>query len=59
MRGKGGVVESQPMSIQLYTGAQINFGDLTQYLTYEVKFQKTLCTITDMRVGKIFGNESL
>ncbi len=34
--GRGGVAESKPMSTaQLYTGAQINFGDLTPYLTYD------------------------
>jgi hypothetical protein len=33
-RGEGGVAASQPMSIQLYTGAQINFGHLTPYLTF-------------------------
>jgi hypothetical protein len=34
MRG-GGVAVSQPMSTAVqYTGAQINFGDLTPYLTY-------------------------
>ncbi len=32
-RGEG-VAGSHPMSIQLYTGTQINFGDLTSYLTY-------------------------
>jgi hypothetical protein len=32
--GGGGVSGSQPMSTQLNTGAQINFGDLTPYLTY-------------------------
>ncbi len=32
--GRGGVAGSKPMSIQLYTGAQINFGDLNPYLTY-------------------------
>jgi hypothetical protein len=33
--GRGGVAGSQPMStVQLYTGAQINFGDLTPHLTY-------------------------
>ncbi len=36
MRKKGGRCGPQPMSIQLCTGgAQINFGDLTAYLTYE------------------------
>jgi hypothetical protein len=34
MRG-GGVAGSQPMITAVYTGAQINFGDLTPYLTYE------------------------
>jgi hypothetical protein len=35
MRGEGGVAGSQPMSTVLpYTGAPINFGDLTPYLTY-------------------------
>jgi hypothetical protein len=31
----GGVASSQPMStaVCMYTGAQINFGDLTPYLT--------------------------
>jgi hypothetical protein len=33
--GRGGVARSQPMSIQLYTGAQINFRDITPYLIYE------------------------
>ncbi len=31
--GKGGVAGSQPMSIAVYTRAQINFVDLTPYLT--------------------------
>jgi hypothetical protein len=37
MRGDGGgVAGSQPMSAaKLHTGDQINFGDLTQYLTYD------------------------
>ncbi len=43
------------MSIQLYTGAQINLGDLTPYLTYEVMFHKTLCAETDMRVQERFS----
>jgi hypothetical protein len=30
----GGVAGSQPISVQLYTGSQINFGDLTPYLSY-------------------------
>ncbi len=34
MRERGGAARSQPMSIQLYTGAQINFGDQTPYVTY-------------------------
>jgi hypothetical protein len=33
-KGGGGNGGSQPMSIQLYTGGQIYFGDLTPYLTY-------------------------
>ncbi len=33
-RGGGRVAGSQPLSIQLHTGAQINFGDLTPCLTY-------------------------
>jgi hypothetical protein len=32
--GGGELRGSQPMIEQLYTGAQINFGDLTPYLTY-------------------------
>jgi hypothetical protein len=41
MRGeRGGVLGSQPISIQVYThGAQINFGDLTPNLTYAVEVQ--------------------
>ncbi len=31
--GRGGVAGSQPKSTAVYTGAQINFGDLTPYLT--------------------------
>ncbi len=31
---RGGVVVSQTMSTAVHTGAQINFGDLTPYLTY-------------------------
>ncbi len=31
--GRGGVAGCQPVSTQLYTGAQINFGDVTLYLT--------------------------
>jgi hypothetical protein len=31
--GKGVIAGSQPR-VRLYTGAQINFGDLTPYLTY-------------------------
>jgi hypothetical protein len=35
MRGEGErVAGSQPMSTAVYTGAQINFGYLTPYLTY-------------------------
>ncbi len=37
MRGEGGVAGSQPMSTAVHImwhGAQINFGDLTPYLTY-------------------------
>jgi hypothetical protein len=30
----GGVAGSQPTSTAVYTGAQINFGDPTPYLTY-------------------------
>ncbi len=33
MQGEGGVAGSLPMSTAVYTGAQINFGDLTPYLT--------------------------
>jgi hypothetical protein len=33
-RGGGEVAGSQPMSTAVHTGAQINFGDLTPYLTY-------------------------
>ncbi len=33
--GRGGVAWPQPMS--LYAGAQINFGDLTPYLTYDYR----------------------
>jgi hypothetical protein len=47
MRGKGGVTGSQSMSIQLYTGAQINFEDLTPYLTYEKFFSQILFLSTD------------
>jgi len=36
MRGEGGVKRSQQW-VQLYTGAQINFGDLTTYLTFSLK----------------------
>jgi hypothetical protein len=32
--GEGEVVGSQPMSTAVYTGVQINFGELTPYLTY-------------------------
>jgi hypothetical protein len=31
--GRGGVAGSQPMNTAVYTGAQINFGELTPYLT--------------------------
>jgi hypothetical protein len=33
--------------VRLYTGAQINFGDLTPYLTYgaEIWFQSTVCSV--------------
>ncbi len=33
--GGGGEVRGLSQWVQLYTGAQINFGDLTQYLTYD------------------------
>ncbi len=33
MRGKGGELRGLCQWVQLYTGAQINFGDLTPYLT--------------------------
>jgi hypothetical protein len=32
--GRVGVVRSQPMSTAVHTGVQINFGNLTPYLTY-------------------------
>jgi hypothetical protein len=38
--GGGGVAGSQPAST--YTGAQINFGDLTPYLTYGWKGPGTI-----------------
>jgi hypothetical protein len=34
--GRGGVAGSQPMRVQLYTGAQLHFGELTTYLTYDL-----------------------
>ncbi len=41
MRGEGGDAGSQPMSKAVpYTGAQINFGDLTTYLTYILENSK-------------------
>jgi hypothetical protein len=42
MRGEGGgVAGSQAISTAVYTGAQINFGDLTSYLTYgQVPFKR-------------------
>ncbi len=44
MRGEGEVAGSQPMSIAVHItaghGAQINFGDLPQYLTYGVAVQQ-------------------
>jgi hypothetical protein len=44
--GGGGVVAgSQPMStVQLYTGAKVNFGDLTPYLTYAIITITVQCT---------------
>jgi hypothetical protein len=41
MRGDGGIVGSQPMSTAVHItwhGAQINFGDLTPYLTYAIAY---------------------
>ncbi len=38
--GMGGVAGSQPMSTAVYTGAQINFGDLTPNLTYDVAVKR-------------------
>ncbi len=35
MRREGGELWGLSQWVQLYTGAQINFGDLTPYLTYE------------------------
>ncbi len=32
--GEGGELQGLSQWVQLYTGAQINFGDLTPYLTY-------------------------
>jgi hypothetical protein len=37
--GGGEVAGSQPMSTAVYTGAQINFGDLSPYLTYDLKIR--------------------
>jgi hypothetical protein len=34
MRGEGGGLRCFSLCVQLYTGAQINFGDLTPHLTY-------------------------
>ncbi len=36
-QGEGGFAGSQPMSTAACTGAQINFGDLTPYLTYALE----------------------
>ncbi len=33
--GGGGELRGVSQRVQLYTGAQINFGDVTPYLTYE------------------------
>jgi hypothetical protein len=30
------LAEQKHLRIQLYTGAQVNFGDLTSYLTYAI-----------------------
>ncbi len=43
MRGEGGVAGSRPMSTAVHImwhGAQINFGDLPPYLTYELEVPK-------------------
>ncbi len=48
-----GVAGSQAMStVQLYTGAQINFGDLTPYLTYGLYPRShTICVQLPLREG--------
>jgi hypothetical protein len=39
-RGSCGVSANDYGTVQLYTGAQINFGDLTTYLTHDENNQK-------------------
>ncbi len=46
MRGEGGVAGPQP--VQLYTGGQINFGDLTPYLTYDILPLKEVLISTEI-----------
>ncbi len=53
MRG-GGVAGSQPRSIQLYTEAQINFGDLTPYLTNALTgLRVEKCLLLTLLVGLV------
>ncbi len=42
----GGELRGLSQWVQLYTGAQINFGDVTQYLTYGVKWRRLHLTPT-------------
>jgi hypothetical protein len=51
--GGGGVAGSQPMSTAVHrtvTGAQINFGDLTPYLTYDPYAKKYVEVYTNYHI---------
>ncbi len=48
----GGVAGSQPVNKVVHTGAQINFGDLPPYLTYEVVDHKLETVRREVIIGK-------
>ncbi len=47
--GGGGVTGTQSMSAAVYTGAQINFGDLISYLIYVC-----MCSVDMYRVADYY-----
>jgi hypothetical protein len=52
MQGEGGKLRGLSQLVQLYTGAQINFGDLGPYLTYAAY---EVGTIYNDVTGKRYG----